>query len=596
MFNILTYLSASSVTRDKRVYDKAVDYLYQNLPTTMAAQTIIPVFIYAVLWSSIDHLVLTIWTAVNFLICFIDYVLYSNYKKKRDVISEPQKWGAYYALNSLAMGLLNGLAVFLFFSPDSVGIQSFLITIILGYSAGAIVMNSYWLPSSYLLATPVLLLAASRFFIEGGVQNTGVSILLLIYLATVILYSKNIFDSVLGTIKLQFEISDLSKKFEAQKEVAEKANIAKSKFLAAASHDLRQPLHAMGLFANLLDKELETKTQKQLFNQVTHSLDALKDLLNTLLDVSKLDAGVVEKNLKHFPLRKTLDRLSAAFTPEAREKDLTLNLIQNDIVVYSNPALLELILRNLMSNAFRYTEQGSITLKIEETNGNTVKISVIDTGIGIPKDRQEEIFLEFHQLSNPERDRSKGMGLGLSIVKRLLNLLNYSIEIESSPGCGSTFSIFVPLGDKNKVFDENIIETCINNTSIAGAAILFIDDELQIRQGMKESLEKWECNVLAVASAEEAVTRIKQQDFRPEVIITDYRLRENKTGAEAIQRIRSELDQPVPALIITGDTAPERLREARASGHVLLHKPVQAAQILAFIRRTVKPTFTDGEN
>ncbi len=576
-----------NVPLDKRVYDKAVDYLYQNLPTTMLAQSTMPVFIYVVLWSSANHVVLSIWTAFNILFCLIDYLLYRNYKKKRCLLSNPQQWGNYYALNSLAMGLLNGIAVFLFFSPDSVGIQAFLITVILGYSAGAMVMNAYWVMSSYLLAIPVLSLAALRFFMEGDIQNIGIAILLLLYLGSVISYSQNIFRSVLETIELQFEISDLSQQFLKQKELAEEANLSKSKFLAAASHDLRQPLHAMEIFTNLLENKLENDTQKKLFSKVTLSLDVLRDLLNILLDVSKLDAGVVEKNLKHFYLHNILNRLVLEFSAQANEKGLILNYTPTNIVIYSDASLVALIIRNLISNAIRYTEQGEVTILLLKTNKSELRVTIKDTGIGIAQDKQEKIFHEFHQIGNPERDRVKGFGLGLAIVKRLSGLLSHKIEIESKLGKGSKFTIIIPIGDVNKVLQSNVEFQIEKNISVEGISVVCIEDEIQILEAMSEALTEWGCNVLAATSEKEAIKKIKEKKFTPQVIITDYRLREDKTGVGAINAIRTVLGFDIPALIITGDTAPERLREAKASGYDLLHKPVKTKQILAFIKKTV---------
>ncbi len=347
---------------------------------------------------------------------------------------------------------------------------------------------------------------------------------------------------------------------------------------------MRQPLHAMGLFASLLEKELDNDKQKNLFNNVTRSLDVLRELLNTLLDISKLDAGAVEKNLVSFYLNKILNRLATEFESEAKEKSLSFEYTSTNAVVHSDPALLELILRNLLSNAVKYTEKGGVKISVSEADG-MIEIVVLDTGIGIPQDKQQEIFQEFHQLDNPERDRTKGLGLGLAIVKRLLGLLNNTIEIESNPKGGTIFRLTVPTGDENKVKNETAKKIIFDNSMLKNISVILIDDEVHIREGMKNTLEEWGCNVLIAASENEALNEIKLSDFKPKAIITDYRLRENKTGAQAIQAIRDVTGSEIPALIITGDTAPERLREARASGHALLYKPVQPAQILAFIRR-----------
>lgn len=572
---------------DKRVYDKAVDYLYKNMPTTTLGSMVAHVLPPVILWSMANHIILSVWAVVGVAINLIRYMLFLYYTKRRSTIQKPQHWGNYYALTALAIGLFDGVIVMILFSPDSFGIQSFLLVFVVGVPVTAIIMNAYWQMSAYALAIPILGLSALRIYSVGTTEYIGLAIILVIYMLVLLRFSKSLNKSVLETIVLQIENYDLYRKFQEQKELAEEANIAKSKFLAAASHDLRQPLHAMGLFTSLLEKKLDNEVQKHLFNNVIHSVDALRNLLDTLLDVSKLDAGVVEKKVEHFYFENILMHLVSELAPEAKEKNLSFDCVSTGVIVKSDSVLLELILRNLLSNAIRYTEQGGVTLKVTETDDDMVKISIIDTGTGIPKDKQQEIFQEFYQLGNPERDRTKGLGLGLAIVKRLANLLNHSVEIESDSGQGTIISVIVPLGDKNNIEEESTEHVIPANTSLTNVPIILIDDEVQIREGMKQFLEEWGCSVLVAASEEEAIHKLRQENCKPRVIITDYRLREEKTGIQAIRAIRDEIGMIVPALIITGDTAPERLREAQASGHALLHKPVLPAQILAFIRHVV---------
>ena len=574
-----------SIDIEKKVCEKAIDYQYDNLPTSTAFSIVVPLFVIMILWSQVDHLTLSIWTVTGITIGVIRYTLYLNYKhkKKLSLIDKPEKWGNYFALTSLATGILAGVAFILFFSENSFA-NLVVMVLVIAFSVGSTTLNVYWLKSTYYVAIPAIGLAAIRIALEGGIEHIGLAILLIFFLLAMLKLAKKSNKSALDTIRLQIENFDLYKDFQEQKELAEKANIAKSKFLAAASHDLRQPLHAMGLFASLLEKELDNDKQKNLFNNVTRSLDALRELLNTLLDISKLDAGAVEKNLVSFYLNKILNRLATEFESEAKEKSLSFEYTSTNAVVHSDPALLELILRNLLSNAVKYTEKGGVKISVSEANG-MIKIVVLDTGIGIPQDKQQEIFQEFHQLDNPERDRTKGLGLGLAIVKRLLGLLNNTIEIESNPKGGTIFRLTVPTGDENKVKNASAEKNIIDNSMLHNISVVLIDDEVHIREGMKNILEEWGCNVLIAASENEALNEIKLSDFKPKAIITDYRLRKNKTGTQAIQAIRDVTGSEIPALIITGDTAPERLREARASGHALLHKPVQPAQILAFIRR-----------
>ncbi|VAW94868.1 Two-component system sensor histidine kinase [hydrothermal vent metagenome] len=565
---------------DARVYGKAVDYLYQNLPTTMLAQSAMPVFIFAVLWSSSDHLVLSIWTAFNILFCLVDFLLYRSYKKKRSTIINLRRWGNYYAINSFAMGVLNGVAVFLFFSPDSVPIQIFLITVILGYSAGAMVMNAYWIMSSYTLAIPVLVIAAIRFFIEGGIQNIGVSVLLMLYLVSVITYSQNIFRSVLETIQLQFKISDLSKKYLQQKELAEKSNIEKSRFLAAASHDLRQPLNTLSLSVGLLDNLKLDKNSQAIVDVMNKSLTAMDGMFGALLDISKLEAGIIIPFSQHCRLDNIIMLIINENTPTANNKNIDIQYQQCNLIAYSDPSLLESIIRNLVSNAVRYTNEGTVNILTSVTD-NFIKLSIIDTGIGIDSTEKNKIFNEYYQVHNPERDRSKGIGLGLSIVKSLVNLLKLEMDFNSELGVGTQVTLIIPLGHEVKI-SNNIYSKSVNLDNVY---IAVIDDDEDICQAMKLLLLGWGCNVV---TGENASVILKKCNSIPMVIIADYRLRENKTGGQAIKDLNKSFNKNIPAIIITGDTGVDRLHEAKDEGYILLHKPVSVPKLRASLNTVLR--------
>jgi len=248
--------------------------------------------------------------------------------------------------------------------------------------------------------------------------------------------------------------------------------------------------------------------------------------------------------------------------------------------------MLERILNNLVSNAIRYTNTGTVFIGCRK-RGVKIRIEVRDSGIGIAKDKLGEIFEEFYQAGNPERDRTKGLGLGLAIVERLCNLLDYKVDVHSAPGKGSVFAIEVPCIEKDELHKTTTLSTKNYLSDIQGMYVLVIDDEDMIRKGMAAILEDWECSFLLADSADTAISKLKQNDFRPDIIISDYRLRENKTGAQAIVQIHDYLQKEIPAIIITGDTAPNRLQEAQKSGYQLLHKPVKPAKLrslMSFLR------------
>lgn len=359
------------------------------------------------------------------------------------------------------------------------------------------------------------------------------------------------------------------------KEAAEEANVAKTRFLAAASHDLRQPMQALSMFVAVLAGRFMDSAQAALVSRIQDSVTALEGLLNSLLDVSKLEAGLVVPHMAEFPVAGMMDRLAAEFEPLCQVGELELKVVPCRRLVRSDPALLERILRNLLSNAVRYTKTGRILFGCRR-RGRALVFEVWDSGIGIPQAEMKNIFREFHQVGNSGRDRRQGLGLGLAIVERLAVLMDHSIAVRSWVGKGSVFSVEVQavqqLAPPVKPRQLQLGLAC------KGAAILVIEDEPDVRESLELLLESWGHMVLSAASAEDALQRLSVWGRIPELVIADYRLENGDTGGEAIARIETQLcpQTKLPAIILTGDTAPERLQQAKALGHGLLHKPVQA--------------------
>lgn len=380
--------------------------------------------------------------------------------------------------------------------------------------------------------------------------------------------------------QLQESYANLEQKIEDRTRQLELANQAKSRFLAAASHDLRQPLHALGLFIARLRDMIRFPEARRLVEQAEASVSALRQLLDALLDISRLDAGILTPNIEDFPVDAVLARMESGFGPAAREKALKFRVVPCRVGVRSDPVLLERVLLNLVANAVRYTERGGVVVGCRR-RGDKLRIEVWDSGTGIPQDKQQEIFQEFSQLGNAERDRSKGLGLGLAIVERLVRLLNHSIAVLSTSGKGSVFAIELPRATTPV---RAVAEPPrVMGVELHNMVVLVVDDEALVREGMRELLASWGCHVVIAASGEEALARLSADDRLPDLIVSDYRLPEGETGIEVIERVQSALPVRVPAVLISGDTAPERLREAMASGYHLLHKPVQPAKLRALL-------------
>jgi signal transduction histidine kinase/ActR/RegA family two-component response regulator len=403
------------------------------------------------------------------------------------------------------------------------------------------------------------------------------------------------------SLLLRFENLDLIERLQVETERAgeargraEEANLAKSKFLAAASHDLRQPVHALELFLEVLARSELSDVQHKVLSNARSASQASAQMLNTLLDFSRIEAGVIEPHPRPFPLQPLLNKLENELGSQVDSKDIVYRCRETRLAVYSDPNLLELILRNLITNAIRYTDRGGLLIACRQ-RGDSVLIEVYDTGIGIDPSQQREIFREFHQLGNPERDRLKGLGLGLAITDGLARQLGHELSLSSRPGRGSVFRVRLPRA--RVPFAELLSphsDSQLRADQLQGRRVLVIDDDASVRQAMLQLLTDWGCDCRVAEDIDEALAQFDQ--WQPELLISDYRLREEQTGAQAIQSVRSALNQLLPALIITGDTAPQRLLEARATGVPLLHKPVSVEELhRAMIERLAAPVAEPGQ-
>ncbi len=362
----------------------------------------------------------------------------------------------------------------------------------------------------------------------------------------------------------------------------EKANQSKSRFLAAASHDLRQPLNSMGLFLNALTKRVSSPEEVEILKNLTKSFHALTELLDALLDMSKLDAGILKFHIEPVAISPIFESLIRYWKPLALEKGIELHIVKSSAIVISDEKSLERMLGNLVSNAVRYTEQGKIVVGCRINKG-TVRVEVWDTGRGIPYENQSEVFDEFVQLNNPSRDKTMGLGLGLSIVKHLAKQLGHRVTMTSKVRKGTKFTIELPLHS----FEKNNLER--NQVVSIGTAnhertVLIVDDDTSTLLGMAILVDDWGWNCVTASTGNEALSKLKQEDIWPDAIVADYRLTGDEKGPVIIDEIRKNSGFYIPAIIVTGDTSPERLRELEKSGFDVLHKPIQPRSLGSILR------------
>jgi signal transduction histidine kinase len=378
--------------------------------------------------------------------------------------------------------------------------------------------------------------------------------------------------------RLQESYATLEHKVEERTRQLELANLAKSRFLAAASHDLRQPLHALGLFVAQLHGRVRANDRRRIVARIDAALSAMNELFNALLDISKLDAGVLTPSITEFPVAKLLDRVETTFTGTAREKGLSLRVISSSAWVRSDFILLERIVFNLVSNAVRYTSSGGLVVGCRN-RGVNLHIEVWDSGPGVPQDQQQNIFGEFYRLGAP----GAGLGLGLAIVDRLCRLLDHSVRLTSILGKGSCFSITVPRVAARPEIGESPTPAHPSMDASDRKLVVLIDDNPLVLEGMCGLFRSWGYHLLVAGTDDEALAGVADRDRPPDLIVSDYHLSGGKTGIEVIEGLRRTLSAEIPAFLVSGDTNPELLRQARASGYHLLHKPVDPMKLRAMV-------------
>jgi two-component system, sensor histidine kinase len=367
------------------------------------------------------------------------------------------------------------------------------------------------------------------------------------------------------------------------KDAAERANLSKTKFLAAASHDLRQPMQSLFFLAGALRRAVPAQGRGML-DQLENGLDTLKDLLDSLLDMSRLDAGIVLADVRDVGCAEVLARVDAAFAPVAAQKGLGWHVAADVATLRTDPTLLGRILRNLVENAIRYTTTGEVRLTCRHADDGRLWIDVTDTGPGIPPDHLDRIWEEFHQVGNSERDRTQGLGLGLAIVRRLAELLGMTVDVQSRPGGGSVFSVGVPIGDPTGL-RQPLPEAPAPRKA---RRIMVIEDDAIVRLGLQAVLQDWGDEVILAGSADEAVARLEAGAGPPDVIIADYRLRDGHIGTAAILRVRDAVGRKVPGVLLTGETSPAPQEDAARHDLVVACKPIGARELGRILNRVMR--------
>jgi signal transduction histidine kinase len=562
----------------ERLRAEQIRQLYHSGPTGTVAALVAAYLLAVMIWylGVGSRLALGLWLLVILLVVIFHMLLAHAYHRRSVGPAEWRPWAYGFVGFSFLDGLIWGVGALYLSAPATLVQQLMFGLVVCAVVTGSLSAFGVYLPAFYALFLTASLPFMAGCLIIGGFLHDGMAALIAVYIGGMLAVSRLHNGNIMEMIRLRFENADLAAELRVQKDAAEEASLAKTRFLASASHDLRQPVHALGLFVGALRAYNLDEEPRQLVDRIEESVTAMDGLFSALLDISRLDAGVVAPEWQVFAIQPLLDRVLRDYAVEASAKGVALRVRRAPWFVRSDPVLLERILRNLVSNAVRYTDRGGVLVGCRKRAA--LRIEVWDTGKGIAQAHMQHVFEEFYQLDNPERDRARGLGLGLAIVRRLAGLLGHAIHIASRPGRGSVFAVDVPLAEAARAR----LPPVSLGASRRGL-ILVVDDEAAIQDGMRALLQGWGHEVLCAGSGADMLACLSGRTVRPDLIICDYRLRGEETGADVIARLQLHYSHPIPGLLITGDTAPDRLEEATSSGLLLLHKPVANSRLRAAV-------------
>jgi len=543
--------------------------LYRQAPFKIFGIFAIFTAIVIYFWHDVSHQITFIWGTGVVLITLIRAVIIFKMNQAAVMGKSIDLWNKMFFFTAIISGILWGSTVPLMMS--SVENALFISLMLIGMVAGSLVPLSSHLSAFYAFSISALTILiyniATTLLFDGVVLAVMFFIFLLVNLGYAAIVSRNLFE----TLQLRFEnmalIDDLSEKHELIQAVSED----KTRFLASASHDLRQPLHALDLHLGILEAELSTDKQLEPLAKVKQSSKALGSLLKALLDVACLDAGEVKVKQQVFDLSVPMFEVVGEWQPQFKQAGRSLRCKLQHVFVESDHVLLKRLVRNLLVNSFKHT-QGDVLMGMRK-RGDVIHVEVWDQGDGLSLEEQEKIFSEFYQLRNPERNRNKGLGLGLSIVSKIASLLGLSVLLRSWEGKGSCFSVGIPLYDQDYIKEAH--EKDDASIDVSGTFVLVVDDEPAIRDGMLSLLRSWDCEALVAASGHEAISELRQHHYpAPDVLILDYRLGDGGTGTQLAEEVCKLFDKSIPTLIVSGDMALKLDEGKHLQKWKLLQKPV----------------------
>jgi signal transduction histidine kinase len=552
-------------------------------------------------WGIAPMTLLLPWMAAFTVMCAVRIVIVGIFKRAEAAeagtwqLDDWRRWIWRSNFGTVIAAALWGLAGWLFYDQGTALEQTGLIVIVYTFCAVGIPVLSIQRRLYLVFAALVFLPLLTRILMVGDRFHYLLAGELVLIISFTFVLGNAYRQALKRAIELKVQADRLAAELrvetlaaDAARREAEIANRAKTQFFTAASHDLRQPLHAMGLFAEALRQRVHEPEVAQLVNSINESVDALEGLFSELLDITRIDSGGVEVHPQNFEVGDILRKLRLHFEPSAFEKGLALRLRGGQRVVLADPLLVERILRNLVSNAIRYTDDGSVLVSCRQ-RGDRVLLQVWDSGPGIREVEQQKIFDEFYQVPHTgavSPEQRKGLGLGLAIVKRLAALMNAPLAMRSQVGHGTVFTLELPVGKAPRAPAQVLPGKGPIGITLAGRLIVVVEDEPAVRAGLEVLLKGWGAEIAAFESVADSERWAQACDLtvvKPDLFIVDYRLEEGRTGVDAIRALRERFGPAVPAILVTGSTMTGHDKEAQTHNFHLLIKPVVPNKLRAMI-------------
>jgi len=576
---------------------EVVQSTYDYMPAALAGYLAGAIVIAMLYWHLAPIGLLAPWLSAFAVMCAVRVAIIRRFRRAEPrTLEQWTYWRVRASAGTVVAGCLWGVTGWIFYGmggeqPQTTG----LIVIIYTFCVASIPVLSTQ-PALYRSYASLSLLPLIVRIAMGGqlfsYQLAG-ELFLIISLTTILANSYR--QALQRAIDLKVQSDELAAKLrvetlaaEAARREAEIANRAKTQFFTAASHDLRQPLHAMGLFAEALRQRVHEPEVAQLVNSINESVDALEGLFSELLDITRIDSGGIEVDEQHFEVADLMRKIRLHFEPSAFEKGLSLRLRGGSVAVFADPLLVERILRNLVSNAIRYTNDGTVLVSCRK-QGDRALLQVWDTGVGIRESEHERVFDEFYQVPNTERvspDQRKGLGLGLAIVKRLAELMNAPLRMRSQPGHGTVFTLELSLGKTPRLPAMPMPGKGPVGITLDGRLIVIVEDEPAVRAGLEVLLKGWGARIESFDSVAQTRAWAERTDaalVKPDLLIVDYRLEDGLNGVDAITALRSRFAASTPAILVTGSMMTGHEKEAQEHDFHLLIKPVVPNKLRAMI-------------